>query len=54
MKTVKFARMKDGDKADYAFLDRHEKAYAAGTGARLLEALVALDESLSGYQVKPS
>ena len=51
MKTVKFTQMRDGDKADYAFLDRHERAYAAGTADRLLKALVELDESLSGYQV---
>ncbi|HSG96328.1 MAG TPA: HD domain-containing protein, partial [Afifellaceae bacterium] len=51
MKTVKFTQMKDGDKADNTFLDRHEKIYAAGTADRLLEALVELDESLSGYQV---
>lgn len=51
MKTVKFTQMKDGDVEDYAFLDRHERDYAAGTGRRLLKALKDLDESLSGYQV---
>ena len=32
-------------------LDVHERDYASGTADRLLEALVELDESLSGYQV---
>lgn len=51
MDKVKFTAMKDGDAADYAMLDVHERDYAAGTADRLLEALVELDESLSGYQV---
>lgn len=51
MDKVKFTAMKDGDAADYAMLDVHEREYAAGTADRLLGALVELDESLSGYQV---
>lgn len=51
METVKFIRMKDGDREDYAFLNRHETAYAAKTADRLLSALVELDNSLSGYKV---
>ncbi len=51
MDKVKFTAMKDGDAADYAMLDVHERDYAAGTADRLLTALVELDESLSGYQV---
>ncbi len=51
MDRVKFTAMKDGDAADYALLDAHERGYAAGTADRLLEAMVALDASLSGYQV---
>ena len=51
METVKFTQMKDGDREDYAFLDRHERAYAAGTADRLLTAMVELDKSLSGYQI---
>lgn len=51
MEHVKFTAMKDGDAEDYAFLDRHERDYAAKTGERLLDALHDLDESLSGYQV---
>lgn len=51
MDRVKFTAMKDGDAADYAMLDRHEREYAAKTGERLLGALAQLDESLSGYQI---
>ena len=51
MERVKFTAMQDGDAADYALLDAHERAYAARTGERLLDALVQLDEGLSGYQV---
>ena len=51
MEQVKFTAMKDGDKEDYDFLTVHEMEYANGTSDRLLQALVALDESLSGYQV---
>ena len=51
MDHVKFHAMKDGDAADYAFLTEHEVEYTKGTASRLLEALVGLDESLSGYQV---
>lgn len=51
MDKVKFTAMKDGDREDYEFLTRHEIEYASKTAARLLEAMVDLDESLSGYQV---
>lgn len=51
MDRVKFTAMKDGDRDDYALLDAHERAFAAGTAARLLTALVQLDEGLSGYQI---
>ena len=51
MDQVKFRAMKDGDAADYAFLTEHEIEYTMGTADRLLRALVALDEGLSGYQV---
>lgn len=51
MEQVKFTSMKDGDAADYAVLDRHEREFAAGTAARLLRAMEELDASLSGYQV---
>ena len=51
MDQVKFTQMKDGDAEDYAFLTEHEIEYTKGTADRLLNALVSLDESLSGYQV---
>ena len=51
MDTVKFTRMKDGDREDYAFLRSHEIDYEAGTAQRLLAALAGLDSSLTGYQV---
>ena len=51
MKTVKFTAMRDGDREDYAFLEAHEIEYASKTADRLLDALVKLDESLSGYQI---
>ena len=51
MKTVKFTAMKDGDREDYEFLTAHEIDYAAKTGDRLLDALVQLDEGLSGYKI---
>ena len=51
MKQVKFTAMKDGDKEDYDLLHPLEVDYASGTADRLLNALVSLDESLSGYRV---
>lgn len=51
MDRVKFTAMKDGDKEDYDFLTEHEVAYTRGTAGRLLEAMVRLDEGLSGYQI---
>ena len=51
MDHVKFTAMKDGDKEDYDFLTAHEVAYTKGTADRLLNALVSLDEGLSGYQI---
>lgn len=51
MKTVKFTQMQHGDAEDYAMLDKHERDFAAGTADRLLDALIQLDEGLSGYQI---
>jgi predicted HD phosphohydrolase len=51
MDQVKFTQMKDGDKADYDFLTKHEVAHTKGTADRLLKALVELDEGLSGYKI---
>jgi len=51
MDHVAFTQMKDGTKEDYDFLTEHEIAFTKGTADRLLQALVDLDEGLSGYQV---
>ena len=51
MKEVKFTQMKDGDEEDYIFLTKHEVEHTKGTADRLLNALVELDQSLSGYKV---
>jgi predicted HD phosphohydrolase len=51
MDHVKFTTMKDGDAEDYAFLTEHEVEYTRGTADRLLQAMVALDAGLSGYQI---
>lgn len=51
MEHVKFTAMKDGDKEDYDFLTEHEIEYTKSTADRLLNALVSLDEGLSGYKV---
>lgn len=51
MDQVKFTQMKDGTRAEYEFLTKHEVEYTKGTADRLLTALVELDEGLSGYQI---
>ncbi|MPV85521.1 HD domain-containing protein [Ostreibacterium oceani] len=51
MKTVKFTQMKTGDAEDYSLLETLESDYASATGARLIQALSTLEETLSGYQV---
>ena len=51
MERVQFTQMKDGSRADYDLLTRHEVAYAKGTADRLLEALQQLEDGLSGYQI---
>lgn len=51
MDKVNFTQMKDGTQAEYEFLTRHEIEHTKGTAARLLQALVELDEGLSGYQI---
>ncbi|MER8417542.1 HD domain-containing protein [Mesorhizobium sp. M1329] len=51
MDTVKFTAMKDGTKEEYEFLAAHEAEFASGTAERLLDALVQLDEGLSGYKI---
>lgn len=51
MEQVKFTEMKYGDVEDYQFLHGEELKYVAGTGERLLDALLALGDSMGGYQV---
>ena len=51
MDKVNFTQMKDGSREDYEFLTAHEIEHTKGTADRLLEALVELDEGLSGYQI---
>ncbi|SPH22242.1 hypothetical protein ASD8599_02988 [Ascidiaceihabitans donghaensis] len=51
MDRVNFTQMKDGTKAEYDFLTKHETEHTKGTADRLLKALVDLDEGLSGYQI---
>lgn len=51
IKIAKFTQMIDGDKEDYDFLEKLEIEYASQVGERLYNALLELDNSLSGYQV---
>ena len=51
MRTVSFRQMKDGTEAEYLFLHRLERDYIARLPDRILDALRALDEGLSGYRV---
>lgn len=51
MDKVSFTQMKDGTKEEYEFLTAHEIDHTKHTADRLLQALVDLDESLSGYQI---
>ncbi len=53
METVKFTRMKDGDREDYAFLNTHELEFVAGTADRLLHAMVELDKQHCRWQRLP-
>jgi predicted HD phosphohydrolase len=49
--TVSFTQMKDGTAADYELLEAMEAAFAAETADRVLDHLLRLEHSLSGYQV---
>ena len=51
METVSFTSMSDGTVADYRLLDRLEREYVRTLPDRLLDAVNALEHSLSGYQV---
>ena len=51
MRTVSFRQMKDGTKAEYLFLSELERDYIGRLPDRILHALRALDDGLSGYRV---
>ena len=51
MNKVDFISMENGTAEEYAFLDNLENQYLEDLPSRLIEALKALDFSLSGYQV---
>lgn len=51
MKTVSFTKMEDGTQEEYAFLDELEVEYCKGLTDRLLNAMRALETSLSGYKI---
>ena len=49
--TVSFTSMAVGSKAEYQLLEGHERAHAAGTADRILDALRRLDGSMGGYKI---
>ena len=51
METVSFTRMEDGSREDYLLLDQLEKEYTSGTVGRVLEQLLRLKDSFSGYKI---
>ena len=51
MKKVSFTEMKNGTKADYLLLDKHEKNFAGRTADRILKFMSSLTETMEGYQV---
>ena len=51
MKTVDFIRMEDGTAEEYVYLDQLEDDYKLGLADRLLQALVKLEHSMSGYKI---
>lgn len=51
MDTVSFRQMKDGTREDYELLARLEQRFIDALPDRILGALRALDNTLSGYQV---
>ena len=51
MKAVEFKQMKDGTRAEYAFLQKLEHDYICALPDRLLLALGRLGDSLQGYQI---
>lgn len=51
MNTVTFTQMKDGTKDEYLMLGELEDRFVEGLPERILEALKALENTLSGYRV---
>jgi predicted HD phosphohydrolase len=51
MNTVEFIRMEDGTREEYEFLDGLEKQYIEGLPDRLMNAMRALEYSMSGYKI---
>ena len=51
MDKVNFICMEDGTAEEYAILDTLESQYVQDLPSRLIDALKALDSSLSGYQI---
>ena len=51
MNSVDFIRMEDGTREEYEFLDSMEKQYIEGLPDRLMNAMRALEHSISGYQI---
>ncbi|WP_192035373.1 HD domain-containing protein [Halomonas sp. YLGW01] len=51
MNTVSFTQMKDGTKDEYMMLGELEERFVEALPERILEALKALENTLSGYQV---
>ena len=51
MNSVGFIRMEDGTREEYEFLDGMEKQYIEGLPDRLMNALRALEHSISGYKI---
>lgn len=51
MDAVSFTQMKDGTRADYAFLEKLESDYVANLPDRIMDALRGLESTLQGYQV---
>ena len=51
METVSFTRMEDGSREDYILLAQLEKEHTTGTADRVLEQLLRLKDSFSGYKI---
>lgn len=51
MKHVSFTKMEDGSREDFVFLEREERRAASTVSARLMDALKALHDVPSAYQI---